>query len=81
MSGPGEIPKVVLPVKPEDLPTDLRRLRAHADWLEKDLKTTRSMIKLLVDQCPHEGARTWNTGDGDGSQGFECKYCGTVGER
>lgn len=81
MPGPRKIPKVVLPVDLKDLPTDLRRLRAHAEWLAKDLKTTRKMIRLLEEQCPHEGARTWNTGDGDGSQGFECNHCGTVGER
>lgn len=79
--GPGAIPQVTFPVELKEVPVRLRLLRAHRARLESELASTQKLIEMLVDECPHKNASTWNTGDGDGSQGFRCLHCGTVGER
>ena len=74
-------PSVTLPISLEDVPKKAAELRAYIAHLKTDLKTYQGLLNAVIDVCPHTGAKTWNTGDGDGSQGFQCAHCETIGTR
>lgn len=76
-----QIPVVTLPMPFDEIPGALARLRAHRCWIEEQEKATTRLIRAVEEQCPHTNARSWPTGDGDGSVGFQCPHCKTLGER